>query len=225
MSSFWKSKTQIGSRRERSSGHTHAHERTHTFTWTHAHTHTHTHLKAIKIDCQWLSRYVKSISDRAAWGCLCQFSLTAVELRWHVSAVSELQYTLIRTHTLGCVQASLAVPLPSFLRLRSPARVPQWTKMWYSQRNGLPQAKTTHIVSISAQTGTETTHTTWITSAIPVARWAVQSILVNLSNSGLGSRARVLHRVCIVFIKHRIWPFAVSQTSHLADVVQMCDVW
>lgn len=50
---------------------------------------TRAHLKAIKIDGEWLSRYVKSISDRAARGSLCQFSLTALKPRWHAS-VSEL---------------------------------------------------------------------------------------------------------------------------------------
>lgn len=64
----------------------------------HAQTHRHTDLKAIKIDCEWLSRYVKSISDRAAWGCLCQFSWTALKPRWHVSAVSELHHALTCMH-------------------------------------------------------------------------------------------------------------------------------
>lgn len=124
----------------------------------HAYTHTHTHLKAIKIDCEWLSRYVKSISDRAAWGCLCQFSLTALELRWHMSAVSELQHTFTEPHTRArtLFPEHTCDPLSLLSSLHSPACVPQWTRMWYSQRNGLPAAQTDYVISILAQTGTET---------------------------------------------------------------------
>ena len=122
----------------------------------------HTHLKAIKIDCEWLSRYVKSISDSAAWGCLCQFSLTALELRWHVSAaVSEFQYTITHIHTNTHLSQDMRASLLSlFLPLlsrHSPVCVPRWTKTWYSRRNGLPPAQTAaYIICISAQTGRET---------------------------------------------------------------------
>lgn len=121
---------------------------------------THTHLKAIKIDCEWLSRYVKSISDRAAWGCLCQFSLTALKPRWHVSAVSELHHasaphTHTRTHTFPecACEPPFPLTLPSLfllLSLRSQAcSLPsQRTEMRYRQRNGLPPAQTAHIISI-----------------------------------------------------------------------------